>query len=797
MVASNLIPKLWLLIAPFLSLVFCFSTLMLFVSNKGYAMSDKVGEGIQLIQKGQLHAARARLMQLPQPHEGEALFLAARIAEHQHQWSQALQLYRQYLSQQPFSVHALEARASFALIRTYQNDPLLKEFLYLVQLRDRYALDEMQAVSAKIYHQYPKQKLAIRGQLLVAYCLLEAKQDAQGALHIYKNIAQATRNMKADWYIQALFGAMFAAIRMSNLPDARHYYQQIENQLNSQWGSQNSLLARSWQQRLNAMQFLITDKAKPSIPNTPLLWGVGARLLLDSPSGSNQNYRPIWQHLAEQQMELNSVTLWITKDSDWRWLRSDLLQGAHSHGYVPMINYWYFGDKISPQYVTQHRDQYLSEVKNKLIPLIQDLPAAYLILEPEFNKQGIESWDGWDPLMLEVIALIRQHAPQIKVGLGLGDWDQPGSEPSYISAEKAIEASDFVASMLMLSSYTERAHADPDWSAWIRVLRLGDRLKRRFNKPWMLAYLSIASEPNWQSQQANELDKLHFYLPLLRQQGLFALNWFSLTDEPNQQGWFADAEQSFGLLDAHYQKKPAFSTFDHLVSLDSAATSDAQLLVFKSTPVGNHLQFSATLSHWSPWKVTLRQGDKIWQKQGTGENFSFLWHGQMLPNWCTNEIVKVDIEISGVIRKQQIIHCVATQINIEKLNQDVSLNQWQTWLLLPKEPIHQSFLGKGSEHFIELILNGIDTKQLSSLRIGLKDAQGFSQTLYTDGYAYTKNEQIAIHLPLSEFRYPWVRFINGQPIWRSHPSRNLAIVIENTAKTPLRFKVLALNMRQR
>ena len=64
------------------------------------------------------------------------------------------------------------------------------------------------------------------------------------------------------------------------------------------------------------------------------------------------------------------------------WLRSDLLRGAHQHGYVPMINYWFFGDQISPSYVQANRQRYLDEVKNKLIPLLRDLPQAYLILEP-------------------------------------------------------------------------------------------------------------------------------------------------------------------------------------------------------------------------------------------------------------------------------------------------------------------------------------------------------------------------------------------------------------------------------
>lgn len=79
--------------------------------------SQAIGEGIQLIQKGQLSTAKSRLSTAAQPLSGEALFLAARIAEFEHNWTQAMSLYRQYLSEDPFSVHRLEARAAFALLR--------------------------------------------------------------------------------------------------------------------------------------------------------------------------------------------------------------------------------------------------------------------------------------------------------------------------------------------------------------------------------------------------------------------------------------------------------------------------------------------------------------------------------------------------------------------------------------------------------------------------------------------------------------------------------------------------------
>lgn len=760
--------------------------------------SQAIGEGIQLIQKGQLSAAKSRLSTAAQPLSGEALFLAARIAEFEKNWTQAMSLYRQYLSEDPFSVHRLEARAAFALLRAYRNDPLLADFLYLIQLRDQNAIVQMQQASSRLYAAHPSQPLAIRGQLLMAHSMLELARQPQKALELYLKIADATVSIQEDWYIQATFGAVFSALRTNQTTIAQAQFEQLQTKLDSSWASRNTLLARSWQQRVNAMAFMLNLQSSKDVKNDePFLWGVGARLLLDNPAGSGQNFSPIWQTLTEQELAVRSVTLWITQESDWHWLRSDLLRGAHARGYLPMISYWFFGDKISPDYVEANRQRYLDEINTKLIPLLRDLPQAYLILEPEFNKHGIETWSGWDPLMLEVIALIRKGAPQVKIGLGLGDWDQPGSTPSYDSAQKSIEASDFVASMLMLSSYTERVHSAPDWSAWVRALRLGERLQQRFNKPWMLAYLSIASEPNWEAQQANELQKLEDYLPMLKELGLFALNWFSLTDEPNQQGWFADAEQSFGLLTANYQPKASFNAYKQLIDKHSNHDEPPELLSFAvnkvPAPVMTPLTLRADFAYWANWKITVSQGENAWTRHGTGDSMVVHWHGQMLPNWAHSGPVSVTLHANG---KQIYVADTpwdGTLSRTEILKEPVKLTTWQTWQREPLEKLDASKLGKADSGSIEVVLTAASSEQLSPLYIGLIDDEGFSQTLASSGYTYSKGELSAINIPLSEFQYSWVKYEDGKPIWRPTPSGKLSVVIQNSSPDEVSFTVSAMH----
>ena len=364
--------------------------------------------------------------------------------------------------------------------------------------------------------------------------------------------------------------------------------------------------------------------------------------------------------------------------------------------------------------------------------------------------------------MLEVIALIRTHAPQIKVGLGLGDWDQPGSTPSYNSAKKSIEASDFVASMLMLSSYTERAHSAPDWSPWIRALRLGEQLQQRFNKPWMLAYLSIASQPNWQAQQANELDKLTFYLPMLRQLGLFALNWFSLTDEPNQTGWFSDAEQSFGLLDANYQAKTALTTYRSLTAQHTTNASTPKIEDFSvEKQQGNplpHWQVNATMSHWSRWELSISQDSNTWTTRGAGDAFTLSWYGQMLPNWAETGTVSIQLKLNNKSVKQVTTSWIASSLPRMEINEQANLATWHTWQKLPWRSLEPSLLGRPNSGSLELVVTGLNTDQLNGLYIGFIDQNGFYQTLSASGYIYRNKAETAIHVPFSDFKQNWGKF---------------------------------------
>ncbi|CAH0533863.1 hypothetical protein VST7929_01739 [Vibrio stylophorae] len=731
------------------------------------ACASQVGDAIQQLQTGKVAQAKTILAKIEPPYQGEALFLAARVAEHDQQYQSALDYYRQYLISQPFSVHRLEARAAMTLLATHQHDAALPDYLKLIALRDQHQLEQLLKQSQQFQAQYANSPLAVEAALLSAYIRLESLNQPLQAYQSYVSIYQQARSENIQ--LQALNGMAYSAFRANTPQQQAQALAKMQDMLDSRWAARNPLLAKSWQARLTANQ-QVMEQQRNHAQLANILWGTGARLYLDHPAGSNQNYAGVWHDLKQQQLNLQSATLWITNQSDWRWLQSDRLLALEQQGLTPMIAFWYFGDKISPEYVTQNRQAYLQTLKQQLIPLLQPLSSGYLILEPEFNKNGIENWDGWDPLMLEVIALIRHELPQIQVGLALGDWDAIGSKQSYLSAQKAITASDFVASMLMISSYTERVHHQPDWSPWVRTMRLAHKLNAQFNKPWLIAYVAIASEPGWQSQQRIELEKLSFYLPYFANNHLIALNWFSLVDEPNQTGWFADAENSFGLINADYQAKPALKQFAAL-SAQHQRQPVSHVTMQIDEDVGQW-RIQAKFSSWQPWQLLLSQSGKSWRYQGAGDMFKIDWYGQLAHGWSKDGPVEISLQVNGQLVEQRTAQWQGIPAASLAKGREKRLEPWQSLFVSLNK--NEQALTKG-HLYIELAIN---KEQRQHFALSLVDQAGYQKPLNLD-IARRFDDKLVLIMPLSELAQGWRRHTPSGYLWAAQATGSLRLQLRN------------------
>ncbi|GAA4904036.1 hypothetical protein GCM10023333_42980 [Ferrimonas pelagia] len=728
----------------------------------------------QLVQKqylGLLNDAERQQVITRQDQGDNWLLLAALVAVDEHRWAQGIELLRQYLSQNPFSVHRLRARALLTQIQAFQQDPALGDFLLLLQMRQRDQVDLMYHAIGRMQASYPHSVLTEKAQLVAAHAALELENNLPVAIERYRSLTE--RAKEDEHRFAAYLGLVMSYHRQGRLGEAMQVAEQFEAQLEPGWFGGDDLQRRVWRQRLQSATALLNQEAPVK---RPMIWGTGARLDVDLPVGSGQNYQPLWRHAPVQAGVLQGVTLWITRHSDWRWLQPDLLKLAVQKGYTPMISLWYFGDEISPEFVTEHWDAYRTMIRQRLIPLLKDLPEAYLLLEPEFNKNGIERWPEWGRRMSEVIGEIKRALPGIKVGMVLGDWDPIGQFASYESAAPAIEASDFVGTMLMIAGYTEAIHFDADWSPWIRAQRLALQLRQRFNKPWMLAYVAIASEPQWQRRQALELEKLEQYLPALKQYGLFAINWFSLVDDPGQQGWFADAEQSFGLLDRNFEPKPAAQTWHRLASTDPNVVPE--LIQWRFEPTAQGIAISAQLSHRTRWQLTLTDGLREWQYQGAATHIDLNWNGYGPQG---QRPIAVSFTWSSGRRDEVTEWVFQPSQGQQVLSQSKVLRQWQSTLFdLPSRPADLAV--------VQLYLSELEPID-DQLFVGLQDAGGATRMVRAAPYLQRVAGGYVLELPISDLAPGWRRYQSGAGFeWRSEPKGRVTLNLQNQSSHPVRFR---------
>ncbi len=702
------------------------------------------------------------IRQYPQP-QNDWLFLSALVAGDDGRFMQAQSLLQQYLQLGRDNVYRLRARAAFNALRQYRQQAGFAEYWHILRLRDRHDTEQLQRHSQRFREQNYHPHLIAKVGLLQAHSLLEMANQPDKALVLYQKLAQ-TLTVATDRYSASL-GEIYCLHRMGQLSTAQQRLRQLQQQVQDGMRSNQSLLTRVWTLRLEATATLLTLPPNHIPPEPPMLWGVGPRLDLDNPVGSGQHYRPLWAQPRLADIAAQTATLWITRHSDWRWLHSALLRMSSQEGYTPMISLWYFGDEISPEFVKQQWPAYLNMIRQQLIPLLSQVPTAYLLLEPEFNKNGIERWPEWDQRMLEVITLVRAKLPHVQLGLVLGDWDPTGTR-SFNNVRQAMQASDFIGTMLMVANYTESAHTDPDWSPWVRTLRLGQQLQQQFNKPWMIAYAAIASEPSWQQRQQIELAKLSQYLAQMRRYGLFALNWFSVVDEPNQTGWFADAETSFGLLNRQYQPKPAFQQWQQLAE---TASTTSQLLTWDVLSTEHEARIEAHFSHWSPWQLTIWHQEKLlWHQQGAGEQLHVVW-----PNYTSfQEQLAIQLQINEQIYWQPLHLEKALPMRAQREGHRTWLQQWQPAKLLLLAD-HQ---------FIRIRLE--PTQLLDDhWYVGQIDQRGAMRMVRAQAYAYQTEQGINIELPLTALPSQWRQYTSdGALIWLDDPLGAIQLAMMHSNK---------------
>lgn len=268
---------------------------------------------------------------------------------------------------------------------------------------------------------------------------------------------------------------------------------------------------------------------------------------------------------------VNAVSLWVDRGWDEHWYKLlDIQSKVIDKGYTPIFFFYWFGGDISPLMVKQRRIDYLHDLE-KLVRFIDQLNGEKIvILNPEFNMNGIEDYEPFNDLLMESIRLVKQ-ANNTKVSVCIGDFgyyekisDEYSWQLFHLSIHQAIKEVDFIAFQEMRGvtrNNTEEILKTPE-----RSLKFATFLTEKYQKPTFLAYLALSSygKDGLQLQEQVYQGFADLMPKFIEEGNLIGFNTFHLMDEPNQKGYFNEAEKHFGIIDSKGHPKPALKQFNKI-----------------------------------------------------------------------------------------------------------------------------------------------------------------------------------------------------------------------------------------
>jgi len=279
---------------------------------------------------------------------------------------------------------------------------------------------------------------------------------------------------------------------------------------------------------------------------------------------------PLSYALSAEAKNVNAISMWITRNWQENWYPAKTInEDFIKKGYTPIFIFYWFGDDISPEFVEKNKERYFNTLKNFSKFLQKIKGKKIVILNPEYNENGMHNSKSFDILQAKSILLLKQDNPDALVGVCLGDfgdyskiWDETNWELNKDSLTYSAKLSDFIAFQEMRA--ITRNKKEEILNTPYRALAFAQYLHNTYNKPTFLAYIAISS------YKANNIQKEIFktfqkLLPIMKNSAkLIGINLFNYIDVPNHKGYFSTAEKYFGIKNANGEKKESFNEFIQL-----------------------------------------------------------------------------------------------------------------------------------------------------------------------------------------------------------------------------------------
>lgn len=276
----------------------------------------------------------------------------------------------------------------------------------------------------------------------------------------------------------------------------------------------------------------------------------------------------ITEVLQKEAKNVNSVTIWITRNWQEEWYdANEVQQNIINKGYIPVFVFYYFADEISPTFIQDNKTTYYQQLK-KFVHYLKKIDGQKIvILNPEYNMFGCEKLQSMNELFIKSFKIVRKD-PQTIVGPCVGDFGNYSltNEPQEWklfdpSLNKAVKEADFIAFQEM-RALTRNSKQDI-LNTPQRAYYLSKYLYKTYKKPTMLAYLAISSYgKDAEEIQAEVYKSFLHYLPKMQKEAkLIFFGIFHYFDYPSHVGYFNEAEEFFGVVRKDGTKKPSYKYF--------------------------------------------------------------------------------------------------------------------------------------------------------------------------------------------------------------------------------------------
>ena len=318
----------------------------------------------------------------------------------------------------------------------------------------------------------------------------------------------------------------------------------------------------------------------------------------------------------------------------WNGIEQDLLQ-AKAAGAIPVVQWWYWGDDISPSCVANGcTDRYQgvwkdratwTRMSNELADLIVRVGGtgspALVVIETEFNKNGIENHEAFDGYLVEQAAIF--HRRGLKVIVSFGNWGQP----YWTNFDRAVASADLLGTMALQSSIRD---ASTYLSGADQLIQAAQYFQRTFAKPTFVTDFAFSSypEPSYELSQDTVVRDIFRRIGELSAAGVQGMVWRMLSDDPafDANNYHGVAERYWGLLHADGAPKLAFAPFrDGMIDAAAAAPPPAAPVPVAPVVIGNLSTWwptdGVTLSGTQPFKarvenMALSAYQMYWQVDG-------------------------------------------------------------------------------------------------------------------------------------------------------------------------------------